>query len=75
MKIPGTMYLIYREISYQKHESYLSIYTGLIHAEISVGFMITFRAFSDLLGKFLVPMKLGKKNCDFGKKYDNFGKK
>ena len=33
------------------------------------------RAFSDLFGKFLVPMKLGKKLCDFGKTYDNLGNK
>ena len=32
------------------------------------------RAFSDLFGKFLVPMKLGK-NCDFGNKIQRFGEK
>ena len=32
------------------------------------------RAFSDLLGKFLVPMKLGKNCVILGKKYDNLGK-
>ena len=32
------------------------------------------RAFSDLFGKFLVPMKLGKNCVILGKKYNNFGK-
>ena len=32
------------------------------------------RAFSDLFGKFLVPNEIGKKLCDFGKKYTILGK-
>ena len=41
LNIPGSMYLIYREISYQKHKSFLSSFT-VLDADISVGFMITF---------------------------------
>ena len=47
-------------------------------SEMTVTSLITTlltRAFSDLFGKFLLPMKFGKKLCDFGKKYDDFGKK
>ena len=35
----------------------------------------SFRAFSDLFGKFLVPMKLGKSCVILGKKIHNLGKK
>ena len=46
---------------------------------VSVAFkevpLSVYRAFSDLLGKFLVPMKLGEKCVILGKKYDNFGEK
>ena len=35
---------------------------------------MTFRAFSDLFGKFFCTDEIGKKLCDFGKKYDDLGK-
>ena len=47
-------------------------------SEMTVTSLITTlltRAFSDLFGKFLLPMKFGKKLCDFGKKLCDFGKK
>ena len=37
--------------------------------------LIGSKAFSDLFGKFLVPMKLGKNCVILGKKYDNLGEK
>ena len=60
-----------------KHLMAYSLYGqhfDIIHFDQDMSYTFVSRAFSDLFGKFLVPMKFGKK-CDFGKNTTILGKK